>query len=147
MAGLKVSSFFLLLLSGCALADNSSYINAGQAEFTEHFTLDKDWQEDGFLKLQLKEAPFQVLFDQGCDLDIELIYTRESHTSIFRMRARGWGSLKSNQFMFDFKSTLDHSLILTYETILNSCKQDPKFVRRYTLDFNIDKWLRQNKNK
>lgn len=142
MAGLRVSSFFLLLLSGCVLADNSSYVSAGQDEFTEHFSSDKSWQEDGLLKFQLKKAPFQPLFNKGCDVDVELVYTRSGHTSIFKTRAHGWDDLKADQFIFDFKPTGDHSLMLSYETVSQSCVKDPQFLRRYTLDFNVDKWLK-----
>lgn len=115
MAGLRVFSFLLLSLSACASADNSSYISAGEAEFSEHFSVSDEWLQEELLKIQLKQSPFQPLFKLGCDVDLELHYSQEGHTSIFRTQARQWEDLQPDQFILEFNPTATHTLMLSYE--------------------------------
>lgn len=145
MAGLRVFSFLLLSLSACALADNSSYISAGEAEFSEHFSISDEGLKEELLNLQLKQSPFQPLFKLGCDVDLELHYSQEGHTSIFRTRAQRWQDLQPDQFILEFNPAATHTLMLSYETVSDSCNKNRRFKRRYNLDFNIDKWLVERK--
>lgn len=141
MAGLRVFNFLLLSLSACALADNSSYISAGETEFTEHFSIDDEWLKEELLNIQLKQSSFQPLFDLGCDFDLELHYSQEGHTSIFRTRAQRWEDLQPDQFGLGFNPAATHTLMLSYEIVSDSCNKNRQFKRRYNLDFNIDKSL------
>lgn len=145
MVGLRGFNFLFFVLSACAAADNSSYVSAGKTEFDQHFSISDEWLKEEFLNIKLQHLPFQPLFKLGCDIDIELHYSQEGHTSIFRTRAQRWEDLHSDEFILEFNPAASHTLMLSYETVSHSCNKNRQLKRRYNLDFNIDKWLATRK--